>query len=445
MEEGTATSVVPTGLGASAIGLLQRLIQADTVNPPGNERSLQGELAAMLTEAGFECELLAAEPERANLVARLRGASDGPTLALLGHVDTVRADREAWSRDPWGGELVDGWIWGRGALDMKGQVASELAACLALAKSGWRPAGELLLVLTADEEAGGELGARWLCEQHPDKVRSDFVVNEGGGPLIEHSGRRLYTIAVGEKGIFRIRLRTHGEAGHASVPRVGDNALLKLASYVAALREQPPPEPTPEGEALLAALLGGSFTGEEGMRAGLERLRAEQPLLSDYLVEPMLGVTLTPTMAEAGKKANVIPAEAEALIDCRVPPGYGEDEARRQLAALIGEDDYTIEFAEGVVGNRSPMASPLADAIGDWLAEADPGAELAPMVMPGFSDSNPFRTAFPDAVVYGFCPHREIGLIEAAPLIHGADERVPASDIELAAGFFYELPRQVLA
>jgi acetylornithine deacetylase/succinyl-diaminopimelate desuccinylase-like protein len=445
MTEGTAAATVPTSLGAEAVGILQRLIRADTVNPPGNERALQEELAAMLTEAGFECELLAAEPERTNLLARLRGEGEGPTLTVLGHVDTVRADREDWSRDPWGAELVDGWIWGRGALDMKGQVAAELAACIALAKSGWQPAGELLLVLTADEEAGGGLGAHWLCEQHSDKVRSDFVVNEGGGELIEHDGRRLYTLSVGEKGIFRIRLRTHGVAGHASLPRIGDNALLKLARHIAALQEQPPPEPTPEGEALLAAILGEPFTGEEGMRAGLDRLRAEEPLLSDYLVEPMLGVTLTPTKAEAGKKANVIPAEAEALIDCRVPPGYGEDEARRQLVALIGEDDYTIEFGEAVVGNRSPIASPLADAIGAWLAEADPGAELAPTVMPGFSDSNPFRTAFPDAVVYGFCPHREIGLIEAAPLVHGADERVPASDIELAASFFYELPRRVLA
>jgi acetylornithine deacetylase/succinyl-diaminopimelate desuccinylase-like protein len=445
MAESTATSAVPATLGSDAVRILQRLIQVDTVNPPGNERALQEELAAMLTEAGFECELLAAEPERANLVARLRGEGNGPTLTLLGHVDTVRADREDWSRDPWGGELVDGWIWGRGALDMKGQVAAELAACVALGKSGWRPAGELLLVLTADEEAGGGLGAQWLCREHRDKVRSDVVVNEGGGELVELGGRRLYTLAVGEKGIFRIRLRTHGEAGHASVPRIGDNALLKLGGLIAALSEQPPPEPTPEGEALLAALLGEPFTGEEGMRAGIERLRAEAPLLADYLVEPMLGVTLTPTKAEAGKKANVIPAEAEALIDCRVPPGYGEDEARRQLAALIGEDGYEIEFSEAVVGNRSPMSSPLADAIGDWLAEADPGAGMAPMVMPGFSDSNPFRTAFPDAVVYGFCPARELDLVEAAPLVHGADERVPASDVELAAGFFYELPRRVLA
>jgi acetylornithine deacetylase/succinyl-diaminopimelate desuccinylase-like protein len=444
MGEGTATTAVPQALGPSAVELLGRLIQANTVNPPGGEAPVQEFLHGRLSAAGFECRLLEAEPGRPNLVARLRGA-EGPTLTLLGHVDTVRADPEEWSFDPWSGDVVDGWVRGRGALDMKGQVASEVAACLALGEGGWRPpAGELLLVLTADEEVGGGLGAHWLCETHPEVVRSDFVVNEGGGELVEVAGRRLYTLSVGEKGIFRMRLRTKGQAGHASLPRIGENALLKLSTYLAALSEQPPPEPTPVGEALLEALLGQPFPGEEGVRAGLDRLRAEQPLLADYLVEPMLGVTLTPTIAESGKKANVIPSEAEALIDCRVPPGYGEDEALSQLGALIGDGDYSVEFSEAVVGNSSPMDSPLADAIRGWLAEADPGAHLAPTVMPGFSDSNPFRTAFPDAVVYGFCPHREIGLLEAAPLIHGADERVPTSDIELAARFFYELPQRML-
>src|SRR5262245_48709293 len=446
MEEGTATAAVPQALGPSAVELLSRLIQANTVNPPGNESLAQDLLTERLTGAGFECELLAAVPGRPNLVARLRGQNDGPTLTFLGHVDTVRADPDEWTFDPWAGDVVDGWVRGRGALDMKGQVASEAAACISLGSSGWRPPeGDLLLVITADEEVGGGLGAQWLCEEHSDKVRSDFVVNEGGGERFEAGGRRLYTLSVGEKGIFRMRLRVRGEAGHASLPRIGDNALLKLARYLAALTEQPAPEPSEVGEALLEAIFGQAFVGEEGLRAGIERLRAEEPLLTDYLVEPMLGVTLTPTIAEAGKKANVIPSEAEALIDCRVPPGYGEDEALRQLQALIGEGDYEVEFSEAVVGNSSPVESPLADAIAEWVAEVDPAASLAPTVMPGFSDSNPFRTAFPDAIVYGFCPHRQMDLVEAAPLIHGADERVPASDIELAAGFFYELARRMLA
>jgi acetylornithine deacetylase/succinyl-diaminopimelate desuccinylase-like protein len=444
MEEGTATTVVPQGLGPYAVELLGRLIQTNTVNPPGNEGEAQAFLREMLTAAGFECELLEAEPGRPNLVARLRGTRDGPTLAFLGHVDTVRADPDEWSFDPWAGDVVDGWVRGRGALDMKGQVAAEVAACVALGESGWRPAGELLLVLTADEEVGGGLGAQWLCEQHPDEVRTDFIVNEGGGASVEIGGRRVYTLAVGEKGIFRIKLHVHGRAGHASVPRIGDNALLKLAGHISALSEQPQPEATPVGEALLEALLGEPFAGDEGIRTGIERVRAVQPLLADFLVGPMLSVTLAPTIAQGGKKANVIPSEAEVLIDCRVPPGYGEREALAALRRLIGEGDYSVEFSEGVVGNSSPLDSPLSGAIRGWIEEVDPGAGVAPMVMPGFSDSNPFRTAFPDAVVYGFCPHREIDLLEAAPLVHGADERVPASDIALSANFFYELPRRML-
>ncbi|HEY0633341.1 MAG TPA: M20/M25/M40 family metallo-hydrolase, partial [Thermoleophilaceae bacterium] len=161
--------------------LLQRLIQFNTVNPPGNEQAAQEFLKQTLEAAGFECELLAAVEGRPNLVARLRAASDGPRLALLGHVDTVLADADDWSVDPWSGEIRDDCVWGRGALDMKSQVAAEVAAACSLAEEGWRPeSGELLVIVTADEEAGAVHGAKWLCEQMPDRVRCDFVVNEGG-------------------------------------------------------------------------------------------------------------------------------------------------------------------------------------------------------------------------------------------------------------------------
>jgi acetylornithine deacetylase/succinyl-diaminopimelate desuccinylase-like protein len=437
-----ATAAPPT-LGAEAVSLLQRLIRTDTVNPPGNERPLQEELAGMLGGAGFECELLEAVPGRANLVARLRGG-DGPTLTYLGHVDTVKADPDEWTRDPWSGELVDDWVWGRGALDMKGQVAAELAAALELGRSGWRPEGELLLVITADEEAGGELGARWLCEQHPDKVRSDLVVNEGGGNRFDFDGRRFYTLSVGEKGIFRVMLRTRGTAGHASLPRIGDNALLKLAPLIASLSDQPPLEATPAGLAFLSALLGEQVEAD-GLEAAVAKVRESEPLLADFLVEPILGVTATPTKVKAGEKANVIPSGAEVLVDTRVPPGLDADYARRSIESVIGEGDYEIEFSEAVVGNASELETPLADTISDWLSQADPGAELAPIVMPGFSDSHWFRKAFGDCVVYGFCPHKEIPLVDAAPLIHGADERVPAADIGLSAGFFFDLAKRTLA
>jgi acetylornithine deacetylase/succinyl-diaminopimelate desuccinylase-like protein len=240
-------SAAATVEGSDAVALLQRLLRINTVNPPGNEEPAQELLAETLTEAGFECQFLAAEPGRPNLVARLRGERPGQTLCLLGHVDTVPADPSEWSFDPWSGDVVDGEIRGRGAQDMKDQVAAEVAAAAGLGRDGWRPAsGDLLVVATADEEMGAEAGAQWLCREHPDAVRCDYVLNEGGGVAFEVEGRRFYTLCVGEKGVFRFLVRTHGRAGHASVPALGDNALLKLAPLLERLRSQPPVDATPE-------------------------------------------------------------------------------------------------------------------------------------------------------------------------------------------------------
>ena len=429
--------------------LLQELIRIDTSNPPGNEEDAQRLLAETLTEAGFDCELLAAEPGRPNLVARLGGESAGPTLCLLGHADTVPADPSEWSFDPWAGDVVDGEIRGRGAQDMKDQVAAEVAAAAALGRDGWRPRkGELLVVTTADEEMGAAAGAQWLCSEHPDKVRSDYVLNEGGGVSFEFDGRRFYPLCVGEKGPCRFLMRARGVAGHASVPGLGDNALLKLAPALERLRQQPPLEPTPEGVAFVAALSGGEIDphDREALEAAVERRREAAPEVTTYLAEPMLRVTLVPTKASASRKENVIPSRAEVLVDCRVPPGMGRSEALEQARAVLGEagEGLELEFTQMVVGNRSPADSPLARAIEEWLAEADPAATLVPIVMAGFSDSHWFRRAFDSAVVYGFCPQREMALPEAMPLVHGADERAAVADIDLAARFYFDIVQAVL-
>jgi acetylornithine deacetylase/succinyl-diaminopimelate desuccinylase-like protein len=432
---------------ADAVELLKALIRINTANPPGNERPAQELLADTLTEAGFACELLSAEPGRPNLVARLQGERPGPTLCLLGHVDTVPADPAEWSFDPWIGDVAAGEVRGRGAQDMKDQVAAEVAAAAGLGREGWRPRhGELLVVATADEEMGAGAGARWLCREHPDKVRSDYVLNEGGGVSFLLGGRRFYTLCVGEKGVFRFKVRTRGRAGHASVPGLGDNALLKLVPLLGRLREQPPIDPTPEGVEFIAALTGARLgDGDPGALAdAVEELRRSAPQLVAYLVEPMLRVTLVPTRAWASEKDNVIPSRAEILVDCRVPPGMGEGDARRRAEQALGPDGYELEFVEQVAGNRSPTRSPLVERIDAWLSEADPGAALVPIVMPGFSDSHWFRAAFDSALVYGFCPQRELSLIEAAPLVHGADERAAVGDVELATRFYRDIVRAVL-
>jgi acetylornithine deacetylase/succinyl-diaminopimelate desuccinylase-like protein len=421
--------------------LLQRLIRFNTVNPPGNEQAAQEFLKGLLEEAGFECELLAAVAGRPNLVARLKARSDGPRLCLLGHVDTVLANADEWTVDPWSGELRDGCVWGRGALDMKSQVAAEAAAALSLVEEGWRPeAGELLIVFTADEETGAEHGARWLCEQRPDSVACDMVVNEGAGEAFEFEGRRHYGVCAGEKGVFRFTLTTSGRAGHASIPRIGDNALVKLAPVLEALSDgRPAYELSPEPEAFMEAL--GLDTGD---LAGAVRSVEERDPRVAVLLEPMLGVTLTPTMVSASEKINVIPSRARLKVDCRVPPTFGEDHALERIHAVLGHDGFTIDFEETVVGNRSPLDTPLMDSIRGFVEREDPGATVVPVVLPGFSDSRWFRAAFPDCTAYGFFPQRTMDLFEAMPLVHGADERVPVEDLGLAASFYAGLAEEVL-
>jgi acetylornithine deacetylase/succinyl-diaminopimelate desuccinylase-like protein len=426
-----------------ATEILRRLIRFNTVNPPGDEQAAQEYLKDLLERAGVECELLTAVQGRPNLVARLRGRADGPTLCYLGHVDTVLADADAWSVDPWSGELKDGCVWGRGALDMKSQVAAEAAAVAALAEEGWRPeSGNLLMVVTADEEAGAAHGAKWLCEQVPDKVRSDLVVNEGGGEMFEYREGRFYGVAVAEKGVFRFTLTTEGRAGHASIPKIGDNALTKMAPVLEAMRaRQPALELSPEPEALMDAL-GVEHDGD--LAAVVDAVMKQEPRLA-ILLEPMLGVTLTPTMIRASDKINVIPARAELKVDCRVPPGLGEAHARARIEEVVGRDGFDVRFSEEVVGNRSPIETPLMEEIRAFVERVDPGARVAPLVLPGFTDSRWFREAFPDCVAYGFFPQRTMDLFEAGPLVHGVDERIPVEDLGLAASFFAELAPRVLA
>jgi acetylornithine deacetylase/succinyl-diaminopimelate desuccinylase-like protein len=420
-----------------SVELLQRLIRFDTVNPPGNERAAQEYLAGVLSAAGFACELLGRTPERPNLIARLDGGAPGPVLCLLSHVDTVLATPSEWTHDPWSGDLDDGFVWGRGALDMKSQTAAEVAAACALARDGWRPAsGSLLVVVLVDEETGGSEGAQWLTSTHPDKVRCDYLVNEGGGGIIEYAGRRLYCLGCAEKGIFRFVLHTDGAAAHASMPRLGDNALLKLAPLLQRFAgPQPSYRLTAEPRAFLEAI--GVLDGDDAAGA-LDRVAAVEPRLV-ALIEPWLGVSLAPTRIFGSEKINVIPSHARLAIDCRVPPGLGEEAAQAAIDEIVGPGDYRVEWTERVMGNRSPIEGPLADFIRDWIAGQDPDAICVPTVLPGFTDSRTFRDAFPECAAYGFFPHRVTTKFDTDHLVHGADERIDVRDLEFAASFFGDL------
>ncbi len=434
---------MPDDLTDRATELLRRLIRFNTVNPPGDERAAQEYLAGVLGAAGFAVELLGRTEPRPNLVARLDGDAPGPTLCLLSHVDTVLATPDEWTHDPWSGDLEDGYIWGRGALDMKGQTAAEATAAVSLAAGGWRPArGTLLVVCVVDEETGGSEGAQWLTATHPEKVRCDLLLNEGGGGILEYDGRRLYCVGCAEKGVFRFRVTTDGVAAHASMPRLGDNALLKLAPLLEKLgARQPGYDMGVEGRAFLEAI--GALDDDGDAAAALDRVRALEPRLVP-LLEPMLGVSLAPTRIQASAKINVIPSQASFQVDCRVPPGLGEDAALRRIHEVLGEDGYRLDFTEQVVGNRSPLRSPLKDFIEEWIAREDPDALCVPVVLPGFTDSRTFRDAFPECAAYGFFPHLHQNRYQADPLVHGADERLDVRDLGFATRFFRDVAERML-
>jgi acetylornithine deacetylase/succinyl-diaminopimelate desuccinylase-like protein len=422
--------------------VLQRLIRFDTVNPPGDERPAQEYLAALLRDAGFEVELLGRTEERPNVVARLRGAGDGPTLCLLSHVDTVLADAGEWGHDPWSGDLADGFLWGRGALDMKSQTAAEVAAAVSLAREGWRPAGgDLLVVAVVDEETGGGDGAIWLTETHPDKVRCDELLNEGAGAVLPFDGGRVYGVCIAEKGVFRFTVTTDGVAGHASMPRIGDNALLKLAPLLEAMRDRQPAFDVTEAPRLLLAGLGIDADGDAA--GALQRLRAADERLA-AMVEPMLGVTLAPTRVFASEKINVIPSRAQIKVDCRTPPGMEAPQALARIREVLGDGGYRLEFDEQVVGNASPAATPLMDAIERWVRAADAEARVVPYMIPAFTDSRTFRAAFPDCVAYGFFPHRHMTIHDTWPLVHSKDERIDVRDLGFAAGFYRDIVKERL-
>jgi acetylornithine deacetylase/succinyl-diaminopimelate desuccinylase-like protein len=420
--------------------LLQELIRIDTTNPPGNETAAAEVLQAYLEDSGAEVELYARIPERANLVARIPGRGDGPTLLFLSHTDVVLADAAEWTADPFGGELRSGEIWGRGALDMKGQVAASAVAIASLAREGFEPAGDLIFAATADEEVGAGFGAQWLCETHPDAVRCDYLINEGSGERLELGGKPFYMCSVAEKMSAPFRLRVRGRSGHASMPGIADNALVKAAPLISALGEYVPEQRlTPEVEALLEAVTGNRPASPA---EALERAREIGEFFAE-MVEPLLSLTLAPTMITASQKRNVIPAICDVVVDSRLLPETTTAEQHAIVRSVLGDGDYELEELEAHGGTRSPIESPLWGAVADWVSDVEPGAKPAPICVAGFTDSHWFREAF-GTVAYGFFPSRAMPAELAARLIHSADERIPVEDLELGVSFMRHAAQAML-
>jgi acetylornithine deacetylase/succinyl-diaminopimelate desuccinylase-like protein len=422
--------MVAVGLREEAADLLRGLIRLDTVNPPGNETAAAEHLRQYLEANGVACELYAKVPERANLVARIPGVGDGPRLLLLSHTDTVLADPREWQLDPWSGELRDGQVWGRGALDMKGQAAAAAVAVASLAREGFQPPGDLIFAACADEEVGAGYGLQWLVEAHPEAVGAEYCINEGGGDRLTLNARVFYVCSTAEKMSAPFRLTVHGRSGHASRPGIADNALVKAAPLIEALGSfRDEPELGPEVAAFLRAVCGEVVAPHDAVSAA----RGIHPLAAD-IIEPLLGTTLTPTMVEASKKRNVIPNRCELTVDCRILPGHTRAEVEAKVARLLEGAEYELTWIEAHGGTRSPVETPLWDVIESFVREEEPEAETLPLLLSGFTDSHWVREAF-GTVAYGFFPMRTMEPEIAARLIHSADERIELDDLELGVRF----------
>jgi acetylornithine deacetylase/succinyl-diaminopimelate desuccinylase-like protein len=439
---------------------LRALIRIPSVNPPGipdgaaGRDSNGGETAAaaycaeVLATAGIAAQVLETLPGRGSCFARLPATvpDPDPPLVLLSHVDVVPVDIESWSRDPFGAELIDGVVWGRGAVDMKNMVAMELSVMLALARSGGGRRRDIIFATVADEEAGGAYGAGHWAAQRPDLFsdasgrRAAAAVNEVGGYSMTIGGRRVYGIQVAEKGIAWTRMLSTGTPGHGSMPHP-DNAALKLAEAVTRLAAaQRPARLTPVVDAFFAVLGLGTVTDrvragdEPGAFAALE-VAVDDPLLRRSLAA-MLRDTVTPNMIHAGKKMNVIPGSGEAQIDVRTLPGTDQDALLAEMQATVG----ALALVEPVLllpAIEAPGDAPIVSLMRSALLAADPDAVAAPMMITPGTDAKALATL--GIPTYGFAPLRLAPDMPFLSLFHGHDERVPVSALRFGLPVLHEV------
>jgi acetylornithine deacetylase/succinyl-diaminopimelate desuccinylase-like protein len=427
------------------VELLQQLLRFDTTNPPGNERACIEFLKGLLEEAGCETDTYAQDAERPNLVTRISGSGGGTPLLLYGHVDVVTTAGQQWSQPPFAGELVDGFVWGRGAADMKGGVAMLVSAFLRAKQENLRPRGDVVLAIVSDEEAGGDLGAKFLVEEHPDLFDGiRHAIGEFGGFSFELAGKRFYPIQIAEKQMCWLKATIRGPGGHgARINRGG--TMARLSRFLRDLdRKRLPVHVTPVARAfvenvarelprpqrlVMESLLKPRLTDQALRRLG-ENARTTEPLLRN---------TVSATIVRGGDKINVVPSEVELELDGRLLPGFEPAELMAELHALAG-DDVELELIRHDEGPSEPNLE-LFETLASVLRELDPEAIPVPLLQIGVTDGRFFSRL--GIQTYGFLPMRLPPAVPFLTLIHAADERVPADALEFGTDGIHRVLQRV--
>lgn len=432
-------------------GLLSDLLRMNTTNPPGNETEAAKYLAKNLEKDDFKCELFESANGRGSVVTRLKGTGEKPSLLLLSHLDVVAANPKEWSVDPFSGAVKDGFVWGRGALDMKSMTAMEAIVMKLLKRNGVKLKGDVILAATADEEKGGEAGAGWLVQNHPQTVQAKYVINEGGGLAIPFNGKNIYTVQTSEKGILWFKVKAKGRPGHGSVPGAADNAILRMNKIVEKLGNY-------RAKISLVPTVKQFLTEvakENKMVQQAISLMLQNPDMSDQVLDmlaqmdkPMaeeirarLRMTVTPTVIHGGVKENIIPSECEAVFDCRMLPGQTPVSAMEEIKGLLVDVDLEMLEFEVIQANEpseSPLDTPLYNQIVSSLKEFELNCSIAPILLTGGTDSRFFRKV--GSVCYGFQPLRaDMPYGEMLRTIHGIDERISIENLVFGTSVLYNI------
>ncbi len=417
------------------VELLQQLIQFDTTNPPGNETECVSFIRNLLTDAGIESKVLAKVPNRPNLIARLPGQDNAPPLLLYGHVDVVTTENQVWQHPPFEGKLADGFLWGRGALDMKGGVAMMLTAFLRAKVEGIPLPGDVILVVLSDEEAGGDLGAKFLVENHPDLFSGvRYALGEFGGFTMYIGNRRFYPIMIAEKLVCWMKATVYGPGGHGSMPIRG-GAMRKLADMLRKIdRQHLPVHVTPVARQMFNAV-AAELNGITGL---VLRQLINPPLTNSVLnllgdrarvFDPLLHNSVSPTILHGSKKINVIPNAVSVELDGRLLPGFQPEDMISELHQIVGSDVEfeVIRFDPGPAEPNMGMFKLLADII----CNADPGGVPIPFLMSGITDGRFFSRL--GIQTYGFTPMQLPKDFNFTQTIHAANERIPVNAVEFGA------------
>jgi acetylornithine deacetylase/succinyl-diaminopimelate desuccinylase-like protein len=437
-------------ISSETVANLTRLIQAETVNPPGNELPAILVVKQILEKDGLDPEdfkILESAPRRVNLVARLRGDGSQRPLMLSGHVDVVPVEREKWSHDPFGGELIDGEVWGRGALDMKGFLAMYLQVFLEVRRRNLPLKRDLILAAVADEENGFAHGSRFLAEQHPDLINAEYALTEGGAFPIYLGKTKAYMIQVAEKGMCWLRMTATGKPGHGSLPHE-DNAVVHLARAVDSIRRAGhlPVHVTQTFSSMLKAasrqvrwpvgMLAGWLANPGLARLALGAVKGQ----AHTMLTAMLTNTCTPTVLKAGSKTNVIPSTAEVHLDCRKLPGQSVDDVQREVMAACG-GGVSLEPMLVTDGAEVSAETPLYAALERCTRKMDAQGIIIPFLMPGATDACQYRKA--GIQTYGFTPGYVPPEFPTMTLGHGHDERLPVAFIESGLPALWDVINEV--